>query len=937
MITDQVGHLPHESDGDGFGSRPRTVFLPLWWFGNLMAWFGGGHWRDVSDRHERSSYQIAGLFVLLNAFIAWGVATFAGVGVSGTAFTDVLPFTVPWGIFVGAFDRSIAGFIPPYGAGILRIRRVLAARVAMAIVLGVIVGELANLWFFARPIDHQMLLDIQRNTQIAQSGVVDSQGVLDGLIREQTSLNSAVDSANTTFQNANKAYICELKPQADCPRDGTSTGVAGDGPETRRRKADLDAASAALDNARADRNQVKVWVQPRDGQPPPTPQTLDAQITELETAKAGQLTQAAAVADADRGIDARWRAMHEYTLSETSALTLRLMVILGLIAIDLVPLATKLMRGHTGNDDRIRLRRDLLIRRNEVHRAKRGRELDDMIVFHARRQDVEAEIEELRNRARLEAIRAETDTDRAIKAELEQIRLERELKRLRAAAEQEPLGAPLPADEPKPAPAADLTAAEMVAASVPRWWSQRDLALRSMVFGGRFRVVGPLRGCDRGSFGRMLIAVDLQTDSDADERHVVVKAVPLPEEDNGALRNIVKVVRGTTIGRMWQKEIDATSHLAHRAVGRILSFGVDDGYLWTAAPYYRPGSLTRWIDRQERSGNAITLGELLRIAGEIAAALEVAHSSDQRVIHGDLKPDNVVLDGPQPVVIDWALARLAPRSAGPRSTGLPRGTRYFGAPEVFTEKNAFTGHYAPYVDLWSLGASLYFLLTGEMPLARDVEEIHGVSLEAERIAELANAGHIRVTPLAELVPGLPDEVCVLIHRLLSIEPQDRSNSAEPWAAAGELRHYIAYVAERAARRGFARMPVGPSAAMTARANAAGAAVGDVERRCRGPVPAVIMPTQSWPLPRTEDDDLDELPALPLTVDGESEDEEEGRSAERKSGVGSRALSVVREDLDCATLDEMPADTGDMASTSPSVPPQHPRNIPTEPGPGLGTR
>src|SRR4051794_23730382 len=147
-----------------------------------MAWLGGGHWRDIADRQERSSYQLAGLFVLLNSFIAWGVATFAAVGATATTFEAALPYTIPWGIFVGAFDRTIAGYVPPHGASTRQVRRVMGTRIAMAVLLGIIIGEFANLWFFRNPIDQQVLLNVERQTVAVHAAVESSQGELRDLI-----------------------------------------------------------------------------------------------------------------------------------------------------------------------------------------------------------------------------------------------------------------------------------------------------------------------------------------------------------------------------------------------------------------------------------------------------------------------------------------------------------------------------------------------------------------------------------------------------------------------------------------------------------------------------------------------------------------------------------------------------------------------------------
>ena len=284
--------------------------------------------------------------------------------------------------------------------------------------------------------------------------------------------------------------------------------------------------------------------------------------------------------------------------------------------------------------------------------------------------------------------------------------------------------------------------------------------------------------------------------------------------------------------------LDGAQH--HRAIGKLIGSGEQDGYVWTSAPHYRPGSLSGWIANQHRLGDDLTLGQILRFADEIAAALEAAHGGRHKVLHGDLKPDNVVLNGPQPVVIDWGLARLVDRSEPQHSTGLPRGTCYFGAPEAFMELDAFRGMYAPYTDIWSLGATIYYLLTGEPPLRRDVIDIYHGTLGAAEIAEKARRGLIGVTPLTELLPDLPAEVAALVHRLLTVDPARRSSSAEPWNAAGEVRNTLAHTALIVARRNQASMPVGTRAVEdTATPSALHSSRARPERDSGDPLPGTL--------------------------------------------------------------------------------------------------
>src|SRR5262249_21557363 len=114
-------------------------------------------------------------------------------------------------------------------------------------------------------------------------------------------------------------------------------------------------------------------------------------------------------------------------------------------------------------------------------------------------------------------------------------------------------------------------------------------------------------------------------------------------------------------------------------------------------------------DRIEREGR-LPEAEAVRVITQVAQALHHAHR--QQVIHRDVKPDNILLaaDG-RAKLTDLGLAKDC--EAGPAltraSTGL--GTPNFMAPEQFRDaKNA-----DPRCDIYSLGATLYMAITGELP------------------------------------------------------------------------------------------------------------------------------------------------------------------------------------------------------------------------------
>ena len=915
--------LPRAQDGDGLGGMPSGKVRLLWWGGNLMAWIGGGHWRDIADRHERSQFQISGFFVLFNGGVAWVLATLAVAGVAEGSPLDAAPYTVLWGVFVGAVDLMIARYIRAPRRGSHRHPRGpgagLLMRAIMAVVLGVVIAEFASLAIFHNAIDSQLLVDQAKEVARSQSAIGQQQGTLNELIAERTKREQAVTDAQGAWTKANRLYLCERQPVAGCPGDGSITGVAGDGDQTRVRLKQVEDAQTALTNAKDARAAVQPWV---TGGPP---MTLDDQIAALQQQREGELQNAKAVGRQDAGIDARWRAMDNYTLGDPSAMNLRVALALLFIGLDLIPLMAKLMRGYTGHDDRVLLRRAIMLSRNAAFR--------DRHVAGIEAEAAHAEfVRSVNEESACEAVRLRARTDRALTAERERIRLEQETAAMHRAAAEELSRPAAPPPDPDAAEAAEPSVSDLVAHEVPKWWTGHDRELLKMTFGEKFKVIGPLVGASQGSFGRLLMARDLTADGLTDRAYVVIKAVRLPDEDKGGVgRRLLRKLSGAP-ERMWRREIMMATQLDHRGIGKIIAYGHEFGYMWTAAPHYRSGSLTNWISERRQNGNPPTLGQLLLFSEEIAAALEAAHR--RQLLHGDLKPDNVVLDGPQPVVIDWGLARLLDKAEQDQSTGLPRGTRFFGAPEMFTASEPFDASEAPYADIWSLGATMYYLFAGEPPLARDVERIYpGETLGSAQIARLARQGRIAITALDELVPDAPSELAQLVQQMLAIVPAERAVGSEPWAAAAACRRAISHVAVLAARRDLDAVPV-ESASDVDEAD-----VPNVRLRDQSPFPALSAPANGK---RYQNGAMRPMPLAGITAQlPDTEAHRPWPSADDSPHAGTDG-SVMGSALDVGPSDpqasgpEIRSEDQEDAASAPAaeggdIPPRY---IQTEPGPDI---
>jgi len=147
-----------------------------------------------------------------------------------------------------------------------------------------------------------------------------------------------------------------------------------------------------------------------------------------------------------------------------------------------------------------------------------------------------------------------------------------------------------------------------------------------------------------------------------------------------------------------------------------------------------------------------------------AQALGFAHK--QQVVHRDIKPANIMYDPNADVlkITDFGIARLT--GTGTTRTGIVLGTPSFMSPEQL-EGRTVTGH----SDLFSLGVSLFQLLTGHLPFTAD--SMTGL------MQQIAEAPH---PPLRAYRPDLPACVENIIDRALAKNPEARFESGAQMAA-----------------------------------------------------------------------------------------------------------------------------------------------------------
>ena len=162
--------------------------------------------------------------------------------------------------------------------------------------------------------------------------------------------------------------------------------------------------------------------------------------------------------------------------------------------------------------------------------------------------------------------------------------------------------------------------------------------------------------------------------------------------------------------RRFQVEAWAAARLRHSNITQIHDVGQHHGQHYFTMEYIEGESLAQRIARQRLSFDAI-----VRLLGVVARAVDHLHA--QGVVHRDLKPSNILLDrDEQPYVTDFGLAKVFVPGSEATATGVIAGTPSYMAPEQASGRSSEVG---PAADIYSLGAILYELLTGEPPFRQE--------------------------------------------------------------------------------------------------------------------------------------------------------------------------------------------------------------------------
>jgi serine/threonine-protein kinase len=212
------------------------------------------------------------------------------------------------------------------------------------------------------------------------------------------------------------------------------------------------------------------------------------------------------------------------------------------------------------------------------------------------------------------------------------------------------------------------------------------------------------------------------------------------------------------------QEIKTTANLQHAHILPLFDSGEADGFVYYVMPYVEGESLREKLNRETQLG----IDEAVRIATDVADALDYAHQQD--VIHRDIKPENILLQSGEALVADFGIALAVSAAGGTRltETGLSLGTPHYMSPEQATAEKDLTNR----SDIYSLGAVLYEMLTGDPP--------HMGGSAQQIIMKIVTE---EIPPVTKARKKVPTNVAAAVMKSLEKLPADRFESARTFAAA----------------------------------------------------------------------------------------------------------------------------------------------------------
>jgi serine/threonine-protein kinase len=255
---------------------------------------------------------------------------------------------------------------------------------------------------------------------------------------------------------------------------------------------------------------------------------------------------------------------------------------------------------------------------------------------------------------------------------------------------------------------------------------------------GRYEII---RQLGKGAMGVVYLGQDPRIN-----RTTAIKTFRLTEGLNAEQASRMK--------EQFFREAESAGTLSHPHIVTIYDAGEEQELAYIAMEYLEGTSFEAFVSKD----SLLSIRKLILYAADISAALDYAHQKG--IIHRDIKPANVMLLKNDTVKItDFGIARIA--AASQTQTGVVKGTPSYMSPEQFSGKKVDGRS-----DIFSLGAMMFQLLTGELPFVGD-------SLPA-LMHHIMNEPH---TNPKTINPRIPEALVLIVNKALEKDVEKRYQRA----------------------------------------------------------------------------------------------------------------------------------------------------------------
>jgi len=326
--------------------------------------------------------------------------------------------------------------------------------------------------------------------------------------------------------------------------------------------------------------------------------------------------------------------------------------------------------------------------------------------------------------------------------------------------------APESLDDLPPPPEPQQPASDQTLAMANTWSARPETSA------GRYRILRPHA---RGGLGQVFVAEDTELSRQVALKEIQANHADLPESRT-----------------RFVLEAQITGGLEHPGIVPVYGLGsYADGRPYYAMRFVQGESLRssirRFHDAKQPRFDGVEFRKLL--AQFVAVCQAVAYAHSRGILHRDVKPDNVMLGKfGETLVVDWGLAKVIGRGERPpdpaeseqtlrppRSGSNPSATavgQALGTPTYMSPEQADgqLDELGPPADIYSLGATLYELLTGQPPFLGPVREV------------LLQVRRGEVAPPRRVQPGVPPPLEAICLKAMAVRPGERYSTAQDLAA-----------------------------------------------------------------------------------------------------------------------------------------------------------